>query len=87
MPIYLYQCISCEIKHEVLQKFSDAPLSTCPDCGGNLQKLFTPEVGLRFKGSGFYITDYARNNGKVNGSSEKKAASTTPTTSSTKDKN
>ncbi|MCI0694572.1 zinc ribbon domain-containing protein [candidate division KSB1 bacterium] len=86
MPIYLYQCNDCDTKHEVLQKFSDAPLSTCPDCGGNVQKLFTPEVGLSFKGSGFYITDYVRNNGKANGSSEKKAASTTQNASSTDDK-
>jgi putative FmdB family regulatory protein len=87
MPIYLYQCNNCDTKHEVLQKFSDAPLNACPDCGGKVTKLFTPEVGLSFKGSGFYITDYARNNGKANGSSEKKAASTTQSTSSTKDKN
>lgn len=85
MPIYLYQCDSCEARHEVLQKFSDSPLRTCPDCGGSLQKLFTPEVGLSFKGSGFYITDYARNNSKANGLSEKKAAPTTQNTASTDD--
>lgn len=66
MPIYLYQCNKCNTKHEVLQKFSDAPLNACPDCGGKVTKLFTPEVGLSFKGSGFYITDYVRNsNGKT----------------------
>jgi putative FmdB family regulatory protein len=77
MPIYLYQCQVCEVTHEVLQKFSDAPLNTCPDCGGSVQKLFTPEVGLSFKGSGFYITDYVRNaNGKAEKSTspEKSAA-------------
>lgn len=68
MPIYLYQCNNCDTKHEVLQKFSDAPLTTCPDCGGHVQKLFTPEVGLSFKGSGFYITDYVRH---ANGKAEK----------------
>lgn len=72
MPIYLYQCNACDTKHEVLQKFSDAPLSTCPDCGGSVQKLFTPEVGLSFKGSGFYITDYVRN---ANGKTENSASS------------
>jgi putative FmdB family regulatory protein len=86
MPIYLYQCDACETRHEVLQKFSDAPLNACPDCGGKVQKLFTPEVGLSFRGSGFYITDYARNNGKANGSSEKKTVPTTQSTSSTDDK-
>jgi putative FmdB family regulatory protein len=66
MPIYVYQCNACDIKHEVLQKFSDAPLNACPDCGGSVRKLFTPEIGFSFKGSGFYITDYARNtNSKV----------------------
>jgi putative FmdB family regulatory protein len=89
MPIYLYQCNNCDTKHEVLQKFSDAPLNTCPSCGSeDVQKLFSPEVGLSFKGSGFYITDYARKgNGKANGSSEKKVAATTQSTSSTKDEN
>ncbi|MGH7595129.1 MAG: FmdB family zinc ribbon protein [bacterium] len=58
--------------HEVLQKFSAAPLSTCPSCGSvSVQKLFSPEIGLSFKGSGFYITDYTRHgNGKANGSSQ-----------------
>jgi putative FmdB family regulatory protein len=66
MPINLYQCDACGTRHEVLQKFSDAPMSACPDCGGEVTKLFTPEAGLSFKGSGFYITDYVRNaNGKA----------------------
>ncbi len=88
MPIYLYKCDACDTTHEVLQKFSDAPLNACPSCGSEgVHKLFSPEVGLSFKGSGFYITDYARHrNGKANGSSEPKAASTTPNTSSTNDK-
>ncbi len=75
MPIYVYQCQACGTKHEVLQKFSDAPLHACPDCAGSVQKLFTPEVGLRFKGSGFYITDYVRKpSGKANGKIEKSTA-------------
>ncbi|MDZ7265839.1 MAG: hypothetical protein ONB48_00700 [candidate division KSB1 bacterium] len=61
MPIYVYRCRACEHAHEVLQKFSDPPLTVCPTCGGALQKQFSPEVGLSFKGSGFYITDYVRN--------------------------
>lgn len=72
MPIYVYHCNACDTKHEVLQKFSDAPISICPDCGGTVHKLFSPEIGLSFKGSGFYITDYVRNsNGKQNGKGEK----------------
>ena len=80
MPIYLYKCQACETTHEVLQKFSDAPLGVCPDCGGSVQKLFTPEVGLSFKGKGFYITDYVRHaNGKPKKSAtqEKGAAAKT----------
>lgn len=79
MPIYLYQCQTCNTKHEVLQKFSDPPLNTCPRCGGgNVQKLFTPEIGLSFKGSGFYITDYVRDGkaGKKTAPPEKSPAST-----------
>lgn len=62
MPIYVYRCRDCEHTHEVLQKFSDPALTVCPSCGGALQKQFSAQVGLSFKGSGFYITDYARNN-------------------------
>lgn len=61
MPIYVYRCLACDNAHEALQKFSDPVLTICPACGGPLQKQFTPEVGLSFKGSGFYITDYVRN--------------------------
>lgn len=61
MPIYVYRCLACDNPHEALQKFSDPVLTVCPACGGQLQKQFTPEVGLSFKGSGFYITDYVKN--------------------------
>lgn len=59
MPLYEYQCDSCEQVFEVLQKFTDAPLTVCQSCGGQLQRLLSPP-GLQFKGSGWYITDYAR---------------------------
>lgn len=61
MPIYVYRCLACDNAHEALQKFSDPVLTICPSCGGPLQKQFTPEVGLSFKGRGFYITDYVKN--------------------------
>jgi putative FmdB family regulatory protein len=57
MPIYGYQCTQCGHEVEVLQSFSDAPLRSCPKCMGPLQKLLYP-VGVIFKGSGFYTTDY-----------------------------
>ena len=61
MPIYGYRCSQCDHELEVFQSMSDAPLKTCPACGGTLRKLFYP-VGVQFKGSGFYTTDY-RNGG------------------------
>ena len=64
MPIYVYKCQKCGKTQEVLQRFSDPPLTTCPDCQGKLEKQFSGQVGLQFNGSGFYITDYVRNNGK-----------------------
>jgi len=57
MPIYGYQCGACGHELEVMQSMSDAPLRTCPECGGSLRKLLYP-VGVQFKGSGFYTTDY-----------------------------
>ena len=68
MPIYEYKCNSCDAVIEVLQKFSDAPLTTCEKCGGALERLISPP-GLHFKGTGWYVTDYARA-GKTNGRSE-----------------
>jgi putative FmdB family regulatory protein len=61
MPTYGYQCGACGHELEVMQSMSDAPLRTCPECGGALRKLLYP-VGVQFKGSGFYTTDY-RNGG------------------------
>ncbi len=56
MPVYEYACKSCGHHLEVSQSFSDAPLTTCPVCGGSLRKVFS-SVGIMFKGSGFYRTD------------------------------
>lgn len=58
MPIYTYRCESCGVQFERNQKFSDAPLTRCPECGKkSLRKVYTP-VGIVFKGSGFYATDH-----------------------------
>ena len=56
MPTYQYACTSCGEQLEVMQRFSDDPLTVCPACGGTLRKVFSP-VGIVFKGSGFYRTD------------------------------
>lgn len=83
MPTYEYRCTECGEDLEAVQKFSDAPLTTCPACGGNLRKVFNP-VGVVFKGSGFYRTD-SRNgtkshDGAESGASEKKSGTDTKST-------
>jgi putative FmdB family regulatory protein len=62
MPIYGYRCSQCGHELEVLQSMSAAPLQECPQCGGQLRKLLYP-VGVQFKGSGFYTTDYKNGGG------------------------
>lgn len=58
MPLYEYQCAKCG-RFEVIRKFSDQPLSICPTCGQEVQKLLSAPA-IQFKGTGWYITDYAR---------------------------
>ena len=58
VPIYEYECEKCQHRFEVLQKFSERPLKKCAQCGGRLHKVLSPP-GLVFKGSGWYVTDYA----------------------------
>ena len=57
MPTYGYRCGSCGHQFEIVQRISDEPLATCPKCQGKLSKMMYP-VGISFKGSGFYTTDY-----------------------------
>lgn len=66
MPLYEYRCGSCGRVTEALQSFSDPPLTVCETCGGALAKLLSAP-GIHFKGSGWYVSDYAR------AGSEKKA--------------
>ena len=56
MPVYEYQCDTCQLRFEKLQRFSDSPLTVCPNCGGPVHRVMQP-VGVIFKGSGFYVTD------------------------------
>ncbi|MCS5702073.1 MAG: zinc ribbon domain-containing protein [Acidobacteria bacterium] len=58
MPIYEYQCRRCEHRFELIQKFSDKPRKRCPECSGTVDRLISPPA-IRFKGSGWYVTDYA----------------------------
>ncbi len=58
MPIYEYECQKCKTHTEVFQKISDKPLKKCRACGGRLEKQWS-QSGFQFKGSGWYVTDYA----------------------------
>ena len=76
MPIYEYECKKCSQRHEVMQKMSDAPVASCPECQGEVYRLISPS-GLSFKGAGWYITDYARKDDKKDtGADEKKKPDT-----------
>jgi putative FmdB family regulatory protein len=64
VPTYQYTCTDCGEPVEVVQKFTDEPLSVCAACGGRLRKVFSP-VGIVFKGSGFYRTDSRNGSGST----------------------
>ncbi len=59
MPLYEYQCEACGHRFEQIRRFSDPPLTTCPECEGAVRKLLSSPA-IQFKGSGWYVTDYAR---------------------------
>lgn len=89
MPLYEYQCDVCTNRFERIQKFSDPPVDACPACGGAVRKLLSSPA-IQFKGSGWYITDYARktassNDGKGGGGTagEAKPSGDSSTSSST----
>jgi putative FmdB family regulatory protein len=93
MPIYEYQCAACGEITEKWQKFSEAPLTVCPRCGGNLTKLIS-NCSFHLRGSGWYVTDYAGGSrpnsstaseqaGKVDDSSDKGSGEKSETSSST----
>jgi putative FmdB family regulatory protein len=74
MPLYEYQCQSCGQRTEVLQSFADAPRTVCESCGGDLKKLISAPA-VQFKGTGWYVTDYAgkKGPGKSEGHSDGKS--------------
>ena len=69
MPLYEYQCDSCGTRFERIQKFSDPPVDACPSCEGPVRKLLSSPA-IQFKGSGWYITDYARKSSSNDGNSK-----------------
>jgi putative FmdB family regulatory protein len=81
MPTYEYACKDCGEHLEVVQSFKDEPLTECPNCGGNLRKVFG-SIGIAFKGSGFYKTD--SRSGSKSGKHKEPVKSSTDTSSSDK---
>jgi putative FmdB family regulatory protein len=74
MPTYDYRCLSCDHPFEAMQSIVAEPLKECPLCGGAVKRLVGGGIGLIFKGSGFYITDYGRKGGGSNGRRKAEAA-------------
>src|SRR5215472_8608605 len=83
MPLYEYECQVEGNRFEVIQKFSDAPLTVCPTCGGPVRRLISSPA-IQFKGSGWYITDYARkgNTGSDSSSSKSNGSGSSSSSSS-----
>ena len=93
MPLYEYQCKKCGHRFEKIQKFSDKPIKKCPECGGAVEQLISAPA-VQFKGSGWYVTDYAKKahapasadgGGKDSKKDEKPKTETTTKESSSKD--
>src|SRR5947199_2222073 len=68
MPLYEYECKKCHHRFERIQKFSDPHVKKCPDCGGPVEQVLSAPA-VQFKGSGWYVTDYAKKSGGSSGSS------------------
>jgi putative FmdB family regulatory protein len=84
MPTYQYRCTNCDEDLEVVQSFSDDPLTECPTCGGRLRKVFSP-VGIVFKGTGFYKTDSRGGKGGSVKPKEKEKETSSSSSSSSSD--
>jgi putative FmdB family regulatory protein len=83
VPIYEYECESCDKRFELIQKFSDKPVKKCPKCGGTVHKILSAPA-LVFKGTGWYVTDYAsperKRAQKADGDGNGNGKSSTPST-------
>ena len=83
MPTYDYQCDTCNHRFELRQSFDAEPVATCPECQNSSHRKFHA-VPIVFKGSGFYVNDYGKRSGSVNGASESKEPSDSSSKSETK---
>src|SRR2546430_1926400 len=68
MPLYEYECKKCHHRFERIQKFSDRMMKKCPDCGGPVEQMISAPA-VQFKGSGWYVTDYAKKGSGASSSS------------------
>ena len=80
MPLYEYQCKKCKHRFEKIQMFSDKPVKKCPECGGPLEKLISTS-SVQFKGSGWYVTDYAKKSHATSAASSSESDSAAKETS------
>jgi len=74
MPLYEYQCQKCGHRFERIQRFSDPLVKKCPECGGKVEQLLSAPA-VQFKGSGWYVTDYAKKSSASSSKSESKSDS------------
>lgn len=74
MPLYEYECKKCGHRFERIQRFSDPMVKKCPECGGKVEQMISAPA-VQFKGSGWYVTDYAKKSSGAGSSSESKSDS------------
>ena len=82
MPLYEYECESCKSRFEVIQRFSDEPLTECRKCGSGPVHRLISSPAVHFKGTGWYVTDYAKRNNADSGSSSSSSSSVSMSSSS-----
>lgn len=85
MPIYEYLCQKCGHKFEKIQKFSDRLIKKCPECGGPVEQTITAPA-VQFKGTGWYVTDYANKDGRDKSSSGSKESGSSSEKADSKEK-
>jgi len=74
MPLYEYECKKCGHRFEKIQKFSDRMVKKCPECGGQVEQMISAPA-VQFKGSGWYVTDYAKKSSSPGSSGDSSSAS------------
>jgi putative FmdB family regulatory protein len=86
VPLYEYECKQCSHRFEKIMKFSDEPIKVCPKCGGEVEQMVSAPA-VQFKGSGWYVTDYAKKSGggATKSSSGEGGSSTDSSTKSSSD--